>query len=62
MPNETANVVAFPGAAPRKTVFSFACGSSVTVECPDNEPPLTVEKTIYMLTNAQFQIHRMMEP
>ena len=60
--HDLANVVTFPGENPRKTTFTFACGCSVTVAAPDDHPPLTVEKTIYMLANAQHQIHRMMEP
>ena len=56
------NVLLFPGENPRKTVFTFACGSTVTIKTPEGEPPLTVERTVYMLNNAQHQIHRMMEP
>ena len=50
------------GCNSRRETFTFADGGTVIIEVPDDGPPLTVAKTIYMLSNAQHQIHRMMEP
>lgn len=57
----TNNIIKFPQELSRKVVWPFACGSTVTIEVPENEPPLNVAKAVYMLGNVQHQIHRMME-
>ena len=59
---ETTNVVTLPFKNSRRETFTFADGGTVIIEVPDDGPPLTVATTIYMLSNAQHQIHRMMEP
>jgi hypothetical protein len=60
-PEET-NVISLPFKNARRETFTFACGGTVTIEVPADGPPLTVAMAIYFLSNAQHQIHRMMEP
>jgi hypothetical protein len=55
------NILPFPvNEGMRKQVFTSACGSTVTIEVPAHERPLTVEQAIYLLSDAQYRIHMMM--
>ncbi len=55
------SVVEFPNIYSRKEVWTFPEGT-LTIEVNEGEPPLNIRTAIYVLTNVQHQIHRMMEP
>lgn len=54
------NLVIFPHVSGRKEVYTFPCGSTVTLEVAGDEPSLTVQKAVYLLSATLHDIHAAM--
>lgn len=59
--DDDGNVVVLDLPDHRKSTWRFPDGTVVTMEVPENEPPITVKHAVYCLSEIIHRVHRAME-